>query len=71
VHGLGSMMFGLVWTGGAKVLEYRMIFSLNCSLKFRRNWNVPLVLRERSCSAGFLWNLFGKIWIQNVGDIDF
>ncbi len=21
--------------------------------------------------SGILWNLFGKIWIQNVGDIDF
>jgi hypothetical protein len=46
-----------VWTCGAKVLEYWMIFSLkikwNCSWKFQRNWNVPLVLLERSCWAGF------------------
>jgi len=46
-----------VWTCGAKVLEYWMIFSLkiklNCSWKFRRNWNVPLVLLERSWWAGF------------------
>jgi hypothetical protein len=21
--------------------------------------------------SGILWTLFGKIWIQNVGDIDF
>jgi hypothetical protein len=46
-----------VWTCSAKVLEYWMIFSLkikwNCSWKFQRNWNVPLVLLERSCWAGF------------------
>jgi len=41
-----------VWTCSAKVLEYSMISSLkiklNCSWKFQRNWNVPLVLLERS-----------------------
>jgi hypothetical protein len=46
-----------IWTCGAKVLEYWMIFSLkiklNDSWKFRRNWNVPLVLLERSWWAGF------------------
>jgi hypothetical protein len=46
-----------VWTCGAKILEYWMISSLkiklNCSWKFRRNWNVPLVLVERSWWAGF------------------
>jgi hypothetical protein len=51
VHGLGSTTFG------AKVLEYWMISSLkiklNRSWKFRRNWNVPLVLLERSWWAGF------------------
>jgi hypothetical protein len=45
-----------VWTCGAKVLEYWMIFSLriklNFSWKFWRNWNVPLVLLERSWWAG-------------------
>jgi len=45
-----------VWTCGAKVLEYWMISSmkikLNRSWKFRRNWNVPLVLLERSWWAG-------------------
>jgi hypothetical protein len=55
VHGLGSMsFFGL---GSAKVLEYWMISSLkiklNCSWNFLRNWNVPLVLLERSWWAGF------------------
>ncbi len=66
-----------VWTCGVKVLEYWMIFSLkielNCSWKFQRNRNVPLVLLERSLldEQDFKQNLFGKIWIQNVGDIDF
>ncbi len=49
--------FHEVWTCGAKVLEYWMITSLkiklNRSWKFRRNWNVPLVLLERSWWAGF------------------
>jgi hypothetical protein len=40
-----------------KVLEYWMISSLktklNHSWKFQRNWNVPLVLFERSWWAGF------------------
>jgi hypothetical protein len=46
-----------IWTCSAKALEYWMAFSLkiqlNCSWKFRRNWNVPLVLLERSWWAGF------------------
>jgi hypothetical protein len=41
-----------VWTCGAEVLKYWMISSLkiklNRSWKFRRNWNVPLMLLERS-----------------------
>ncbi len=49
--------FHNVWTCNAKVLEYWMISSLkiklNHSWKFRRNWNVPLVLLERSWWAGF------------------
>jgi hypothetical protein len=28
-------------------------FKLNCSWNFRRNWNIPLVLLERSWWAGF------------------
>jgi hypothetical protein len=52
-----SSWFHGVWTRGAKVLEYWMISSikikLNSSWKFRRNWNVPLVLLERSWWAGF------------------
>ncbi len=51
VHGLGSIAFV------PAVLEYWMIFSLkiklNCSWKFQRNWNVPLVLLERSWWEGF------------------
>jgi len=49
--------FHAIWTCGAKVLEYWMMFSLkiklNHSWKFQRNWNVPLVLLERSWWAGF------------------
>ncbi len=44
--------FHYVWTCSAKVLEYWMISSLkiklNHSWRFGRNWNVPLVLLERS-----------------------
>ncbi len=64
-----------IWTWGANILEYWMIsplkIKLNCSWKFQRNWNVPLVLLERSLMSRIWWNLFGKIWIQNVGNIDF
>jgi hypothetical protein len=46
-----------IWTYHVKVLEYWMIFSLkiklNCSWKFRRNWNVSWVLLERSWWEGF------------------
>jgi hypothetical protein len=45
------------WTCSAIVLEYWVIFSLkiklNHSWKFQRNWNMPLVLLERSWWAGF------------------
>jgi hypothetical protein len=45
-----------VWTCGIEVLEYWMSSSLkiklNHSWKFWRNWNVPLVLLERSWWAG-------------------
>jgi hypothetical protein len=55
-----------VWTCSAKVLEYWIIFSLkmklNCSWKFQRNWNVPLVLLERSWWAGF-----NGIYLVRVG----
>jgi hypothetical protein len=53
---MGLAWFHDVWTCGAKGLEYWMISSLkiklNNSWKFRRYWNVPLVL-ERSWWAGF------------------
>jgi len=46
-----------VWTCGAKVLQYWMIFklklNLNSSWNFQRGWNVPLVLLETSWWAGF------------------
>ncbi len=52
-----SAWFHGVWTSCAEVLEYWMIswlkIKLNGSWKFRRNWNVPLVLLERSWWAGF------------------
>jgi hypothetical protein len=48
---------GVHWTCGVKVLEYWMTSSLkiklNHSWNFWRNWNVPLVLLERSRWAGF------------------
>jgi hypothetical protein len=51
-----STWFHGVWTCNEKVLEYWMIYSLkiklNCSWKFRRDWNVPLVLFERSWWVG-------------------
>jgi len=51
-----------VWTWSVEVLEYWMIFSLkiklNHSWKFPKNWNVPLVLLERSLCVGFN----GFIW---------
>ncbi len=54
VHGLGSTAFGLAMQ---KVHEHWMISSLKIkwsrTRNFRRNWNVPLVLLERSCLAGF------------------
>jgi len=55
--GVHRLWFHGIWTCGAKVLEYWMIFSLKIKLnrnwKFRRNWNVPLVLVERCWWAGF------------------
>jgi hypothetical protein len=66
-------------TCGAKVLEYWMISSLkiklNCSWNFRRNWNVPLMLLERSWWAGFngiylvrfgfrMWEILIFKWFQ-------
>ncbi len=52
-----SAWFHGVWTCGWEVFEYWMISSLkiklNRSWKLWRNWNVPLVLLERSWWAGF------------------
>ncbi len=49
-----SAWFHGIWTCGEEVLEYWTIFSLeiklNHSWKFQRNWNVPLMLFERSMS---------------------
>ncbi len=44
-------------------------FNSNRSWKFWRNWNVPLVLLERSWWAGFNGILFGKAWIQTCREI--
>jgi hypothetical protein len=50
----------------------------NCSLKIKLNhsWNfggigIFLWCCWKDLDEKILWNLFGKIWIQNVGDIDF
>ncbi len=52
-----SAWFHDTWTCSAKVPEYWMISSLkiklNRSWNFRRNWNVHLVLLERSWWVGF------------------
>ncbi len=52
VHGLGSMVFGLAVQ---KLLNIEWFFhwKLNCSWKFWRGWNVPLVLLERAWWTGF------------------
>ncbi len=54
------------WTCGAKVIEYWMISSLkiklNCSWKFQRNWNVSLVLLEKSW-----WIKFNGIYLVRFG----
>ncbi len=55
-----------IWTCGAKVLEYWIIFSLKIKLNFswkcQRNWNVPLVLLERSW-----WARFNGIYLVRFG----
>ncbi len=55
-----------VWTCDAIFFEYWMIFSLkiklNHSWKFWRNWNVPLVLLERSW-----WTRFNGIYLVRFG----
>ncbi len=55
-----------IWTCGAKVLEYWIISSLkiklNSSWNCQRNWNVPLVLLERSW-----WARFNGIYLVRFG----
>ncbi len=64
-----------VWNCGVKVVEYWMISSLkiklNHSWNFRRNWNVTLVLLERSWWAGFNGIYLIRFGFRMVGDIDF
>ncbi len=70
-----------VWTCCAKVLEHWMISSLkiklNCSWKFQKNWNVVLVLLERSWWAGFngiylvrfgfrMWEILSFKWFSSM-----
>jgi hypothetical protein len=63
-----------VCTCCAKVLEYWVIFSLkmklNRSWKFRRNWNMCLMLLERSWWAGFNGKIswgWGNTWANCTG----
>jgi hypothetical protein len=61
LHGLGSMAFGL----GVQTFlnnEWFLHFKLNCSWKFQRNWNMPLVLLERSW-----WTGFNEIYLVRFG----
>jgi hypothetical protein len=68
VHGLGSMTLGLEVQKFLNDFFTENSIKLNCSWKFWRNWNVTLMLLlESSWWSGFNENLFGKIWIQNVG----
>ncbi len=68
-RGASSWLHG-IWTCGAKVLEYWMICSLKIKLnrnwKLQRNWNVPLVLLERSWWAWrngiYLDSECGRYW---------
>jgi hypothetical protein len=70
-----SAWFHDIWTCSAKVLKYWMIFSLkiklNHSWKFQRNWNVPLVLLERSWWARFNGIYLVRFGFQNGGHINF
>jgi hypothetical protein len=61
VHGLDSMTFGL---GVQKFLniEWFLHIKLIRSWKFRRNWNVPLVLLER-----YWWAGCNGIWLVRFG----
>ncbi len=53
VHGLGFMVYRLVVQSSWILMIFSLKNKLNCGWKFRRNWNVPLVLLERSWWAGF------------------
>jgi hypothetical protein len=52
VHGLGSVMFGLVVQKFLNI-EWFLYWKFNRSWKFQRNWNMPLVLFKRSWWIGF------------------
>ncbi len=61
VHGLGSMVFGLVVQKFLNI-EWFLHCKLNCSWNFRRSWNVPLVFLERSW-----WARFNGIYLVRFG----
>jgi len=52
-HGLGPVTFGLAVHKFLNIEFFSLKIKLNCSWKFWRNWNVPLVFLERSWWAGF------------------
>ncbi len=66
VHRLGSITFGLAVQKFLNWMISSLKIKLNRSWKFRRNWNVPLVLLERSWWArfnGIYWVRFGfRMW---------
>ncbi len=47
-----------------------MIFSLKIKLNLSKNLECAFGVAGNILMSRIQWNLFGKIWIQNVGDID-
>jgi hypothetical protein len=45
--------------------------TLNCSWKFSEELECAFGVVGKILMSRISWNLFGKIWIQKVGDIDF
>jgi len=62
VHGIGSMTFGLAVQKFLNIEWFLLKIKLNCSWKFWRNWNVPVVLLERSW-----WARFNGIYLVRFG----
>ncbi len=61
VHGLGSIVFGLVVQKFLNI-EWFLHWKLNHSWNFQRSWNVPLVFLERSW-----WARFNGIYLVRFG----